>query len=81
MFFMIFHRNLEVMMFSRNMKNDMVFILILGGLNIAISLVLDVFSEFHVFTGAFSIDFFEHFNGKHMCIGGAQELTTMEILM
>ena len=47
---MIFHRNLEVMLFSRKMKNYIVFTLILGGLNVAISLVLGMFSEFHVFS-------------------------------
>jgi len=46
---MMFHRNLEVMMFSRNMKKYMVFTLILGGLNVGISLVLGMFSEFHMF--------------------------------
>ena len=40
-----------------------------------------VFCISFVFTGAFSIDFFEHFNGKNMCIGGAQELKTVQILM
>ena len=49
-FFVIFHRNLEVMLFSRKMKNYIVFTLILGGLNVAISLVLGMFSEFHVFS-------------------------------
>ena len=44
------HRNLEVMMFSRNMKNYMVFAMILGGLNVAISLVSGMFSEFHMFS-------------------------------
>ena len=32
-------------------------------------------------SGAFSIDFFEHFNGKNMCFGGAKELKTVEIVM
>ena len=49
-FFMLFHRNLKVMMFCRKMKNYMVFTLILGGLNVAISLVLGMFSEFHMFS-------------------------------
>ena len=48
-FLMIFHRYLDVMLFSRNMKNHIVFTLILGGLNVDISLVLGMFSEFHVF--------------------------------
>ena len=50
MFFVIFHRNLEVMLFSRDMKNYIVFTLILGGPIAAISLVLGMFSEFHVFS-------------------------------
>ena len=50
MFFVIFHRNLEVMLFSRKMKNYIVFTLILGGLNVTISFVLWVFSESHVFS-------------------------------
>ena len=31
--------------------------------------------------GAFSMKFFQDFNGKIMCIGGAQELKTVEILV
>ena len=31
--------------------------------------------------GAFSMKFFINFNGKIMCIGGAQELETVEILL
>ena len=31
--------------------------------------------------GAFSMKFFQSFNGKIMCIGGAQELKTVEILI
>ena len=50
MFLIICHGNLEVMMFSRKMKNYMVFTLILGGLNVAISFVLSIFSEFHMFS-------------------------------
>ena len=50
MFLMIFHRNLEVMMFSRKMKHWMVLTLILGGLHVAISIVLGLFSEFHMFS-------------------------------
>ena len=37
-------------MFSRKMKNYMVFTLILGGLNVVISIVLGMFSEFHMFS-------------------------------
>ena len=48
-FLEIFHRYLDVMLFSRNMKNHIVCTLILGGLNVDISLVLGMFSEFHVF--------------------------------
>ena len=32
-------------------------------------------------TGAFSIDPFQDFNGTNMCIGGAPELKTVEIVM
>ena len=49
-FLMLFHRNLEVMMVSRKIKNYMVFALILGGLNVGISFVLGMFSELHVFS-------------------------------
>ena len=49
-FFVICHRNLEVMMFSRKMKNYTDFTLILGSLNVAISFVLGMFSEFHMFS-------------------------------
>ena len=48
-FLEIFHRYLDVMLFSRNTKDHIVFTLILGGLNVDISLVLGMFSEFHVF--------------------------------
>ena len=48
-FLEIVHRYVDVMLFSRNMKNHIVFTLILGGLNVDISLVLGMFSEFHVF--------------------------------
>ncbi len=46
---MNFHRNIEVMMFSRKMKNYTVFTLIRGGTNVAISFVLGMFSEFQMF--------------------------------
>jgi len=49
-FLMICCRYVEVMLFSRKMKNHIVFTLILGGRNVAISLVLGMFSEFHVFS-------------------------------
>ena len=48
-FLKIFHRYLDVMLFSRNMKNHIVVTLILGALNVDMSLVLRMFSEFHVF--------------------------------
>ena len=47
---MTFRRNLEVMMFSRKMKNYMVFTSILDGIHVAISLVLGMCSEFHMFS-------------------------------
>ena len=49
-FLEICHRYLDVMLFSRNMKNHIVFTLISGGLNVDISLVLGMFSEFHMFS-------------------------------
>ena len=48
-FLEIFHRYLDVMLFSRNMKIHIVFTLILGGLNVDMSVVVGMFSEFHVF--------------------------------
>ena len=48
-FFEMFHRYLDVMLFSRNMNNHIVFTLILGSINVDISLVLGMCSEFHVF--------------------------------
>ena len=47
---MIFHRNLEVMMFSRKMKKYTVFTLILEGINADIPCVLTMFFEFHMFS-------------------------------
>ena len=55
--------------------------LLLGGQHVAISLVLAMILEIHVFAGAFSMNSLEDFNGKIVCIGGAQELKTVEILM
>ena len=49
-FFMIFHRNLKVIIFFRKMKNYTVFTLILGCLNVAFSTVLGMFFEFHMFS-------------------------------
>ena len=37
-------------MFSRTIKHHMVFTLILGGLNVAISYVLSMFSKSHMFS-------------------------------
>ena len=48
-FLRIFHRNLEVMLFSTKINKYMVLTLILGGLNVAISCVLSMFLESHVF--------------------------------
>ena len=49
-FFMIFHIKLEVMMSSRKMKNYKVFTWVLRSLNVAISFVLGMSSEFHMFS-------------------------------
>ena len=48
-FLEIFHRYLDVMLFSRNMKNHIVFTSILGGINVDISLVLGDILRCHVF--------------------------------
>ena len=48
-FLEIFHRYLDVMLFSKNITNHIVFTLILRGLHVDMSLVLGMFSEFHVF--------------------------------
>ena len=48
MFLMNFHRYLKVMLFSRKMNNYIVFTLILGGLNVAIPVIVGMFPEFHM---------------------------------
>ena len=48
-FLMIFHRYLEAMLFSQKTKNHVVFTSILGGHNVAISLVLAMIMEISVF--------------------------------
>ena len=49
-FLMFFHRYLGVMLPYRKMKNYVVFTLSLGGRHVAISMVLGMFSEFHMFS-------------------------------
>jgi len=39
------------------------------------------FGNTRFFAGAFSMNSFQYFDGKIMCIGGAQELETVEILV
>ena len=55
--------------------------LILGVPNVAISLVLAMFLEIHVFRKCVLNEFLSRFQCKIICIGGAQELKTVEILM
>ena len=50
MFFMFFHMCLKAMLFSCKTNHHMVFILIMGGQNVAISLVLGMILEIHVFS-------------------------------
>ena len=60
----------------------MVFILIMGGQNVSMSLVLAMILEIFVFfAGAFSMNSFQYFRDKIICIGGAQELETVQILV
>ena len=84
-FLEIFHRYLDVMLFSRNMKNHIVFTLILGGLKVDISLVLVMFSEFHVFVRCVFYRFLWTFQRKKQLLGwskGAQNSgNTNEILI
>ena len=50
MFLETFHRNLDVVLFSRKMKTYIVVTLILGGIKMAILLVSGMCSESHVFS-------------------------------
>ena len=49
-FLMIFHRYLEAMLFSSKTKKHVVFTSIVGGQNVAISCVLAMILEIHVFS-------------------------------
>ena len=53
--------------------------LILGSLNVAISLVSGMFLERHVFRRCVLNEFRSRFQWKIVCSGGAQELKTVEI--
>ena len=55
--------------------------LLLGGQNVAISLVLGMFLERHVFRRCVLNEFRSRFQWKIVCSGGAQELKTVEILV
>ena len=48
-FLMFFHRYLKATLFSLKTKNHIVILLIMGGQNVAISLVLDSFLRCYVF--------------------------------
>ena len=52
-----------------------------GGLNVVISLVLAMFGKRHVFRRCVLNEFRSRFQWKIVCIGGAQELKTAEILV
>ena len=76
--------------FSLVFRSDVVFpkakerevvMLIMGGLNVAIPLVLVMFLERHVFRRCVLNEFRSRFQWKIVCSGGAQELKTVEILM
>ena len=49
-FLMFFHRYLKAKLFSLKRKNHIAFLLIMGGPNVAISLVLAMILEIHVFS-------------------------------
>ena len=49
-FLMFFHRYLKATLFSLKRKNHIVFLLIMGGPNVAISLVLAMILEIYVFS-------------------------------
>ena len=55
--------------------------LLLGGQNVAISVVLAMFLERHVFRRCVFNEFFSRFQWKIVCIGGAQDLKTVEIIV
>ena len=76
--------------FSYVFRSDVVFpkakerevvMLIMGGLNVAISKVLAIFLERHVFRRCILNEFLSRFQWKIVYIGGAQELKTVEIFM
>ena len=62
-------------------KERIVFMLILGGPHVAISLVLVMILEIHVFRRCVFNGLLSQFRWTIMCSGGAQEVTTVEILM
>ena len=55
--------------------------LLLGGQHVAISLILGMFLERHVFRRCVLNDFRSRFQWKIVCSGGAQELKTVEIFL
>ena len=58
-----------------------VVMLVVGGQNVAISLVLAMFLKRHVFRRCVLNEFRSRFQWKIVCSGGAQELKTVEILV
>ena len=76
--------------FSYVFRSDVVFpkakerevvMLILGGQHVDISVVLAMFLERHVFRRCHLNEFLSKFQWKIVCIGGAQELKKVEILV
>ena len=80
-----FHRYLDVILFSRNMTNHIVFTLILGGLNVNISGGLGMFSEFHIFVRCVFYRFLWTFQRKKQLLrwsqGAQNSGNTNEILI
>ena len=76
--------------FSLVFRSDVVFLkakerevvlLLLGGQNVATSLVLAMFLKRHVFRRCVLNGFRSRFQWKVACSGGAEDLKTVEILM
>jgi len=64
-FLMFFHTYLEATLFSYKTKNHIVFILIIGGDNVAISLVLAMILEIHVFRSCVFNEFLSIYQWKN----------------
>ena len=62
-------------------KEREVVMLLVGGQNVAISLVLVMFLKRHVFRRCVLNEFCSRFQWKIVCSGGTQELKTVEFLV